>query len=57
MPALAPLIVAILSILGIQISEDVANVMAENITATVVALAALIAALAKAMQAWKDRAK
>lgn len=55
MPALAPLIVAILSILGIQISEDVANVMAENITATVVALAALIAALAKAMQAWKDR--
>lgn len=55
MPALAPLIVAILSILGIQISEDVATVMAENLTASVVALAALIAALAKAIQAWKDR--
>jgi xanthosine utilization system XapX-like protein len=57
MPALAPLIVAILSILGIQISEDVAAVMADNLTASVVALAALIAALAKAMQAWKDRSK
>jgi len=57
MPALAPLIVAILSILGIQISEEVATVVADNLTASVVALAALIAALAKAMQAWKDRAK
>ena len=55
MPALAPLIVAILSILGIQISEDVAAVVADNITAAIVAFAALVAAVAKGLQAWKDR--
>jgi NADH:ubiquinone oxidoreductase subunit 6 (subunit J) len=55
MPALAPLIIALLSILGIQISEDAAALMAEHISATVGAVAALIYVLARAIQAWKDR--
>lgn len=55
MPALAPLIVALLSILGIQISEDVAAALAEHLSVTLGAFAALILAVAKAIQAWKDR--
>lgn len=55
MPALAPLIVAVLSILGIQISEDAAALMAEHISATVAAIAALVFAVAKAIEAWKAR--
>ena len=55
MPALAPLIVAILSILGIQISEDAAAVLADNLSATLGAFAVLILAVAKAIDAWRSR--
>lgn len=55
MPALAPFIVAVCTLFGIQISEDVAELLANNLSTTLGAFATLIYALARAMQAWRDR--